>query len=145
MNIATTPPPKTDLATSHRLRACIASLCIFGLAGVWRERNDAALLAVNALGFPVFVWIAWIGIYRSPFLHKLWGGACLVFSCALIVSLALELIGLRIFHADRLSPALVIGVVQMPILAYFLIFDERIAAYRRQLAGRQPLQSTRLS
>lgn len=138
MNAATTPYPKPDLATSHRLRACVASFGLIGLAAIWRERDDIAGLIVHILTFPVLIWVAWIGAFRSPFLHRLWGGVCLVGSVAIIVLLGLGLSRLREFRFDQFSWVLVIGVIQMPILAYLLIFDRKISAYRRQLADREP-------
>ncbi len=101
------PSPKTDPAKCHRLWACAASLGLVGLVEIWRVRENIAGLAVHVLGFPVLIWIAWMGAHRSPFLHRLWGGVCLVGSVAMLAMLTLGLFGLREFRPDQISLGLV--------------------------------------
>lgn len=136
MNTATTQPPKLDLATSYRLKACMVSFGLLGLAAIWRDREDLDGLIVQIVTFPALIFVAWFGVYRSPFLHRLFGVVCLLVSVGVIALLVVWLFGLREFRVDQISLYLVLSSIQMPILAYLLVFDRKISTYRRQLAAK---------
>lgn len=130
------PVQQLDGATTLRLRLCVACFAIIGLAAIWRERHDTMGLAFHILSYPVLVWVARIGVYRSPALHRLWGGVCFLGSVAIVVLLVLAVFGVRDLRADRFPLGLIVGLIQMPIVAYLLVFDRHIAHYRRQLSLR---------
>ena len=130
------PIQQLDRATTFRLRLCVACFAIVGLTAIWRERHDTTGLAIHILSYPVLVWVAWIGVYRSPGLHRLWGGVCFLGSVLIVVLLALAVCGVRDLRSDRFPFGLTVGMIQMPIIAYLLVFDRHIADYRRQLSLR---------
>jgi hypothetical protein len=146
MSAASTAYPTPDPATSLRLRACVLAFAIIGLSGIWKERDSIPGLIIHITSFPVLVWEAWIGTHRSPSLHRLWGVVSLVASVALFVLLVV--IAFNFFGSEGLRPRsssrsplnplpMLLAAAQMPVLAYLLLFDRRVAAFRRQLADRE--------
>ena len=141
--------PKPDGPTRLRLRACVAGFGMIGLAAIWRQRDFPAGLVVHLLSFLVLIWLAWIGTHRSPFLHRLWGGVCLVVSLALLAFgavIAVRLIQGGLYPRPHQSPPslvpLVLGAIPIPILAYLFLFDRRVSAFRRQLMDRDSHSSS---
>jgi hypothetical protein len=146
MSAASSAYPTPDPATSLRLRACVVAFAILGLAAIWRERDSVMGLTVHIASFPVLIWIAWIGTYRSPSLHRLWGVVSLVASVALFAFLVV--LAFTFFGSEGLRPSsssrsplnslpMLLAAAQMPVLAYLLLFDRRVAAFRRQLVNRE--------
>lgn len=131
-----TPHPKPDLATHGRLIACVAALSSLALCEVLRARDGLAGLIFHALTFPFLVWLAWAGVYRSPQLHRLWGWVSLIAS-----GIGLVIVGAHWVRTGELSPPQhqlsILKFLPLPILAYLLLFDRRVAAFRRQLAESQ--------
>ena len=114
----------------------MVSFGLLGLAAIWRDREDLDGLIVQIVTFPVLIFVAWFGVYRSPFLHRLFGVVCLLVSVGVIALLVVWLFGLRELRVDQISLYLVLSSIQMPILAYLLVFDRKISTYRRQLAAK---------
>ena len=137
--------PERDRPTTLRLRLCVAMIALIGLVTLFGDHRDLPTLIIHVLSFPVLLWVGWIGVYRGPALHRLWGIGCLVGSLAIVGILICIALGRGPEHLRALPPLellrLLIGSVPMPVLAYLFLFDRHVAAYRRQIPPPTDLQA----
>ena len=96
------------------------------------KMKDAESTLFFALTTPLGVFLAYIGVYRSPGLQLLWGGICLFGSIAFIIISAWQSVT---GHGSSTPPPLWIKIAVLPMLGagYLLILDPCIRAYRKSL------------
>jgi hypothetical protein len=80
-------------------------------------------------------WVAFVGVYRVPTLHYVWGWVCLIGS--LVV--AILIIG-SVIENGQLPSALptlrvFVGLIALPTIGYLLVIDRRVRQYRRFLSS----------
>jgi hypothetical protein len=125
---------KTFNVPHGRLRLAVVLLSLIAIAEVVGSSKYQGVFIYRLVAFPLEVWIAYFAVYRVPELHKAWGimsslGALL----GLVVYVLFGVIALPKSMQDVRLIAIWLGIPPMPILAYLMLFDPQVAAYRRQL------------
>jgi hypothetical protein len=120
---------QTPCVPHFQLRLAIAFLVLPNLRHLFTD--SFAEPWSSLIGIPLGLWIAYLGVYRSPQLQWLWGGVALLSGIA-----GLYLVGVTTKELDwstlaRFACFLGIG--------YLLILDPKVRAYRRWLLDREVL------
>ena len=118
-----------------KLGIAFAGMCVLMLQYGLRElqKHDFAwtgwVMAAGITGMGI--WVSWTGIFRSAFLHWLWGWMCLLAGLFILAMLVSHLMGWLRFSAAPWG--FLATAVAMTVTGLLLVVDRDVASYRTHL------------
>ncbi|MES2597003.1 MAG: hypothetical protein V4662_16785 [Verrucomicrobiota bacterium] len=122
---------------TSKLVLAASGMCLMMFCSLARDFTGPSLWnTLFFLGSVIFgSWLSFLGVFRSPALHRLWGLGCLVVGVVICgVLLLAPLLGWEVVETTTRQDTLCLylGTLGILLTGYLLVIDRDVVAYRHQ-------------